>query len=225
MHNHSNGGFAISVNSIMYRSDRQTNGAQIREAANIPPDHILFLKMEGQDREIGDNDAIDLAPEEIEEFYSLPHRTYPLKINAHPFIWKNRYISGTELRLLGGITIDEKLFWTIQGPDEEVKDNQQIDLARRGVEEFYSVRDKPRDQVILTIETTKGKWKDQPFPLPTTIADLIQQVINKFHFAQDGNYQIKVKGAGQILEPARTLKSYDLPDCTVLSFTDLGKGA
>jgi hypothetical protein len=224
MKSHNGNGYAFTLNSKIHEAGRHVTGSDIRQAGNITDDQLLMMKIEGRDEEISDNDSIDLAREEIESFYTIPKPVYPIRINTHPYQWPERLISGLQVRNLGNIPADEKLFLTIQGQDEEVGTEQQIDIARRGAEEFYSIRDKPREKVRLTIETTKGKWKDQEFPLTLTVAGLVQQVITKFHFAQDGNYQIKIK-AGAVLAAGQTLGSYQLPDGTVLSFTDLGKGA
>jgi hypothetical protein len=71
------------------------------------------------------------------------HSTRPsleLIINGKKFEWKEQYISGVEVRKLGNIPKEDKLFLDIERPwdDEVVTDDSKVDLARPGIEQFFS---------------------------------------------------------------------------------------
>lgn len=63
-----------------------------------------------------------------------------LKINDKKYEWASQYISDAEVRKLGNIPKEDKLFLDIERPweDEVITDGTKIDLARPGIEEFYS---------------------------------------------------------------------------------------
>ena len=63
-----------------------------------------------------------------------------LTINHKEFEWKEQYITGWEIRKLGNIPPDDDLFLAIKKPfeDELIKDDTRVDLARPGIEHFYS---------------------------------------------------------------------------------------
>lgn len=63
-----------------------------------------------------------------------------LVINGKKFDWKEQYISGFEVRRLGNIPKEDKLFLDIEKPweDEVVTDETKVDLARGGIEQFFS---------------------------------------------------------------------------------------
>lgn len=74
----------------------------------------------------------------------------------------------------------------------------------------------------LIIETTQGIW-EHSFEKTEKVHDVIQSIINYFHFATDGHYEIRLaSNPNEILEPERPLVSYHIADKDVLVFTDLG---
>ncbi len=64
----------------------------------------------------------------------------PLIINGENYKWEHQYITGAEVRNLGSIPKDEKIFLSIKRPweDEPIFDDTRIDLARPGIEHFFS---------------------------------------------------------------------------------------
>jgi hypothetical protein len=87
-------------------------------------------------------------------------------INGKEYHWHHQFISGTEIRKLADISRDEEVFLKIKEPwkDEPILDETQVDLARPGIEHFYSKkqhkdvkiivngREKPWDQEKITFE-------------------------------------------------------------------------
>jgi hypothetical protein len=63
-----------------------------------------------------------------------------LMINEKSYDWSSQYISEQELRKLGNIPIEDEIFLAIRKPweDELLNQNSQVDLARPGIEQFYS---------------------------------------------------------------------------------------
>ncbi len=66
--------------------------------------------------------------------------TLELIINGGKFEWKQQYILGAEVRKLGKIPSDHEIFLDIEKPwnDEVIVDDTRVDLARPGIEQFFS---------------------------------------------------------------------------------------
>ena len=154
------------------------------------------------------------------------HGELDLVVNDRPFKWPKQFITGAEVRQLGDIGPGPALFLVIPEPweDELILDETRVDLARPGRERFIS-REKHERKIILTIETTRGKWENAEFNKHLTIAQLIDKVVSKFGFAKDGKYGLQIKGRDGELPKGETLEALHLKDHTVLSFVDLGNGA
>jgi hypothetical protein len=67
-------------------------------------------------------------------------KTLKITINKEHYTWPKQYITGTELKALGEISNKEILFLAIKKPweDELIEDNEEVNLARPGIERFYS---------------------------------------------------------------------------------------
>lgn len=198
---------------------------QIRELVGAPQDSLeskLYLAVQRPwEDELIEDGPVNLARPEIEHFYFK--NVLLLTINGKEFVWEKQYITGKQVKDLGGISLDDELFLSIRKPweDELVDNDEQINLARPGIELFVS---RTKKALKLTIQTPKGKW-DNSFQLEISVQDLIQLVISHFQFAADGNYELKIKGTTETLEKTQTIGSYNFHDDQVLVFTDLGKGA
>ncbi|MFD0940189.1 multiubiquitin domain-containing protein [Pedobacter boryungensis] len=208
-----------------YSSEQYITNAQIRKIAGAPEDSLeskLFLAVQRPwEDELIENEPVNLARPEIEHFYIK--NILQLVINGKHFVWDKQYITGKEIKELGGISLEDELYLSIRKPweDELVENHEEINLARPGIEHFVS---KSKKHVKLIIQTPKGKWENS-FLLTITVQELIQQTTAHFAFATDGNYELKIKGTTETLEKARIIGSYGFPDGQVLVFTDLGKGA
>ena len=207
-------------------NDEYIFGHEIRTIAGAPaesPESKLFLAVARpwEDELIENTTRVNLARPEIEHFYLK--NILLLIINSKEYTWDKEYITGAEIKQLAGIALGDELFLSIRKPweDELILNETRVNLARPGIESFYS---KTNSNINLTIQTAKGSWTDS-FSKSLTVQALIQAVITHFGFAADGNYQLKLKGTTDNLEPSRTIGSYNLPDGQILVFTDLGKGA
>ncbi len=72
-----------------------------------------------------------------------------LTINGKGYLWNHQYITGTEVRELGGISADEDVFLKIKEPwaDEKIEDSIKVDLVRPGIEHFFS-KPKPINIIV-----------------------------------------------------------------------------
>jgi hypothetical protein len=85
------------------------------------------------------------------------------KINDILVNWNEQFITGLQIRNLGNISSDAKVYLKIKGKfdDDIITDNEKVDLARPGIEKFYS---KPNFEVVtVTIdeklfEIKKGEY-------------------------------------------------------------------
>ena len=96
---------------------------------------------------------------EIPEQSDGPKEVLHLTINGKSFDWKVQYISGIEVRKISQIPKEEKLYLAIKRPweDEVVENDTQVDLARPGIEHFFSV--KPGEERLVTIIINKDEKK------------------------------------------------------------------
>lgn len=149
-----------------------------------------------------------------------------LIVNGQKFKWHGQWITGKEIKELSGAPDDLPLFLIVTAPweDELIQDHARVDLAREGVERFVS-KEHHAHHVILTIETTEGNWQNASFLKSLTVAQLIKKVIDKFHFAANGKYALRLKGSGSDFAPNLTLEQCHLKNHDILQFTDLGNGA
>jgi hypothetical protein len=118
-------------------------GAEIRKIANAPdesPESMLFLAITPpwNDELIKTEEPVNLAREGIEHFYIK--NILLLTINNKPYSWDKEYITGAQIKKLSGVPPEEELFLSIRGPwkDESVPNEKEVNLARPGIESFYS---------------------------------------------------------------------------------------
>lgn len=67
-------------------------------------------------------------------------KSLKLIINDKHFDWQEQYISGAEVKRLGEIPDSDLVFLAIKKPweDELIENGTRVDLARPGIEHFYS---------------------------------------------------------------------------------------
>jgi Multiubiquitin len=80
-------------------------------------------------------------------------------LDGREYEWPDQYITANELRELGKISGERELLLKIREPwsDELIDDNAKVDLARPGIEHFFS-REKPSKVAIIV----NGREKDWP---------------------------------------------------------------
>lgn len=81
------------------------------------------------------------------------------KINDKKYEWATQYILGAEVKKLGNIPKEDKLFLDIERPweDEVIADDTKVDLARAGIEEFYSHKHEEPRQVEIYVNDKEYK--------------------------------------------------------------------
>lgn len=96
---------------------------------------------------------------EKKEDHSNGKPSLEFRINDKKYEWKSQYISGAEVRKLGNIPKEDKLFLDIERPweDEVIADDTEVDIARPGIEEFYSHKHEEPRQVEISVNDKEYK--------------------------------------------------------------------
>lgn len=125
-------------------------GREVRHLVNAPDEAELFLaiKKPWVDEVIADDDKVDLARPGIERFFFK--NILVLTINGEKYKWYEQYISGKQLKELACIPSDDDLYLSIKKPweDELIANDTTVDLARPGIEHFFS-NDTDKDVIII----------------------------------------------------------------------------
>lgn len=83
--------------------------------------------------------------------------TLKLIINSEHYEWGQEYITGAELRKLGGISKEDEIFLVIKDwPDELIPNDKEVNLARPGIEHFYS--NEKCLEVTIIVNGEAKKW-------------------------------------------------------------------
>jgi Multiubiquitin len=82
------------------------------------------------------------------------------KINEQQYLWHEQYITGAELKKLGNIPIEDLLFLSIKKPwaDELIENDTRVDLARPGLERFYSKKHDDHHHFIIIVNGRQKDW-------------------------------------------------------------------
>lgn len=82
-----------------------------------------------------------------------------LTINEKGYDWHQQYITGAEVRELGNIPNEDEIFLAIKRPweDELVKDDNKVDLARPGLEHFFSKKHNEEKLVSIHVNNIERK--------------------------------------------------------------------
>ena len=116
------------------------SGEQLKKLANISlPDQLYLSLIDPWDDELIANDQkVDLARLGIENFYLRPLLKF--KIDNKLVNWNEQFITGLQLKNLGSIPDNIEVYLKIKGKfeDDLIADNEKVDLARPGIEKFYS---------------------------------------------------------------------------------------
>ncbi|HEY8659011.1 MAG TPA: multiubiquitin domain-containing protein [Hanamia sp.] len=152
----------ITIEDKLYGWDRQyITGKEVKLLGGLPADSELFLTVSEpwKDEPIENEEEVDLARPGIEGFYVK--KKLEFIINGKSFETDRQYILESEIRRLGYISEDFDIFLSIHGPyeDELIKENERVDLARPGVEHFYS-KEKPVEFIII-VNTRDKDWKEK----------------------------------------------------------------
>ncbi len=141
--------------------DQYKTGSELKELASIPLDIELFLSISKpyKDELIENDKEVNLARPSSEYFFVK--KKLHFKINNVPFTWYRQYISGSEIRELGKIDNEYDIFLDIKEgwEDDMIFDDEVVDLARTGVENFFS-KPKPTEFIII-VNTREKVWKEK----------------------------------------------------------------
>ena len=139
--------------------EQYITGAELKQLAGIPLETELFLSIsKPYDDELIENDTrVNLARPETEYFFVK--KKLHFTINGVPFVWYKQFIRGIQIRELGKISPDDELYLKIHGgwQDDFIEDDEVVDLARPGVEHFFS-KEKPVSFIII-VNGREKEWK------------------------------------------------------------------
>jgi hypothetical protein len=134
-------------------------GMEVKELRGLPTNSELYLSIAEpwKDELVRNEDKVDLARQGIESFYIKQRLKY--SINGQAFESNKQYIKGSEIRKQGNVPADDQVFLSIKGPweDELIKDEDWVDLARPGIEQFYSKE--VMKKVTLIVNGTPKQWE------------------------------------------------------------------
>lgn len=156
------GSLELTINGQRYQWPHEfITGAELKQLNAITADTELFLsvKRPWEDELINNDDRVNLARPEIEHFYCK--KKLEFRIDDKPYEWFKQYITGYDLRKLCGAAEDVDIFLAIQHPweDELIKDDTSVDLARPGIEHFYTK--KPVTEFCLIVNAREKTWKEK----------------------------------------------------------------
>jgi hypothetical protein len=99
----------------------------------------------------------------------------PLVIEGKNYEWAEQYITGIEVKTLGGLPTDSELYLTIKEPwkDERIGDDEKVDLARPGIEQFF-IKEK---EVEIIVNGTRKEWEKPRI----TLAELAVLAFGVYH--------------------------------------------
>lgn len=86
-----------------------------------------------------------------------------LIVNETSYKWEQQFITGAEVKQLGNIPQSDKLFMAIKRPweDEQISDESKVDLARPGIEKFYSKDADEFKPVTINVNGRAKTWVER----------------------------------------------------------------
>lgn len=81
-----------------------------------------------------------------------------LTVNTKSYDWSEQYITAEQVREIGKIDADSRLYLRVEDPwlDELISPGTKVNLARPGIEEFYST-----EKLVFTVNGKSFQWADQ----------------------------------------------------------------
>ncbi|MES2516084.1 MAG: multiubiquitin domain-containing protein [Bacteroidota bacterium] len=85
------------------------------------------------------------------------NKTLQITINHKKYDWTKQYITGAEIRKIANISDEDDIFLKINSPwvDEPIPNDKEVDLARPGIEHFFSKMKLP---VIIIVNGREKVW-------------------------------------------------------------------
>ncbi len=138
--------------------DQYKTGVELKQLKGIPLEIELYLSIaKPYDDELIENDkSVNLARPDKEYFFVK--KKLHFTINKEPFVWYKQFIRGIQLRELGKINPNDDLYLDLpEGyEDDFITDDEIIDLARPGKENFFS---KKPDAFIIIVNGRDKSWE------------------------------------------------------------------
>jgi len=136
-------------------------GLELKQLRGLSIETQLYLDIEEpwKDDYIQDDEVVDLARPGIEQFYIKKKLKYI--IDEKVFKSDKQYIKGSQIRKQGNIADDYLVYLSIKGPweDDLIENDEIIDLARPGIEHFYS---KPEIRhFIIIVNGREKQWNER----------------------------------------------------------------
>jgi hypothetical protein len=120
--------------------DQYKTGAEIKQLKEIPLETELYLSVikPYNDELIQNDKVVNLARPETEYFFVK--KKLHFTINKFPFTWYKQFIRGVQIRELGNINPNDDLYLDLKDgyEDDFITDDEIVDLARPGKENFFS---------------------------------------------------------------------------------------
>lgn len=148
---------SFSVEDKPYETEQQyLTGFEIKRIAGLPKSSELLLTVREpwKDEPIADDVKVDLARPGIEGFYIK--KKLEFVINGKRYNSDKQYLTGADIRKIANIGAEDEIFLSIVGPyeDELIRNEDRVNLARPGIEKFYS-KEKSRDFKIIVNASVK----------------------------------------------------------------------
>ena len=131
----------FKIDGQLFQTNKQYwTGAELKAKVGIPESTPLYLSIQTpyEDELIENNGRVNMARPEIEYFYV--RKKLQFSVNGKPFTWYKQFITGAEIRALANIPTQDVLYLDIKGDweDDQILDDEIVDLARPGKENFFS---------------------------------------------------------------------------------------
>lgn len=140
--------------------DQYKTGLELKELAGIPLDTELFLSISKpyKDELIENDNKVNLARPKTEYFFVK--KKLQFTINKVLYNWYRQYITGSEIREIGQINPLEDIYLDIKEgwQDDIILEDEVVDLARPGVENFFSKL--KSTEFIIIVNTREKVWKE-----------------------------------------------------------------
>lgn len=187
-------------------------GTEIKKLKGIPLETELYLSIAKpySDELIENDKSINLARPDKEYFFVK--KKLHFTINKEPFVWYKQFIRGIQIRELGKINSTDDLYLDLKEgyEDDLITDDEVVDLARPGKENFFSIKKDDPKLVQIDINTrhyhiAKGMHtvleikKLDSIP----IADELEQLINGKLTPLADDSSVLIKGSEKFFSHVR----------------------
>lgn len=132
-------------------------GIELKKLFGLKPEQPLYLSLidPWDDVIVTNEEKINLARPGTEKFFI--RQPLDFQLENKKLTWDKPFITGAELRKLGGIEEGDEIWLSVARPheDELIPDANRVDLTREGLEHFYVVK----QEVVIRINNVEFKIK------------------------------------------------------------------